>query len=482
MTTTTEQTATQGADLRLVDPATLLIDTNVRDSVHLDSGFVASIREHGVLVPIVAHQDPDGGLHVRYGQRRTLAAMQAGRTDVPVWVVTGEQVEADRIATQVIENDHRAALSTAQRVAAFEQMALLGVSAAQIAKRTGHHRKDIDAALTVAKSTAASTAAAEHGLTLDQAATIAEFDDDPDAVAALTATATDDPDGLAHHAQRLRDERTQAAAARQMVEDLTAQGLTVVDRPAWDAQTQPLGVLVDVVDGARVSIEVDAHATCPGHVAWVRSNYNGEPQTVYGCADPAGNGHTNWRSTSAAAASTGGPMNDEQKAERREVVANNKAWDSAQTVRRAWLGQFAARKSTPRDGAQFLAARLVDRAGALDPKHEVARTVLGLGEVPHYGQADPLAALIETASPARAAHLSLVLVLAAIEATTGRHTWRHGSAHAATYLRALASWGYGLSDVERLVTDPEQTSTTADEQEDEAGPGEDLDEEDDQDA
>ena len=55
-----------------VDPSTLLIDTNVRTQVRLDAKFKASIKTHGVLQPIVAIST-DEGLHVRFGQRRTLA-------------------------------------------------------------------------------------------------------------------------------------------------------------------------------------------------------------------------------------------------------------------------------------------------------------------------------------------------------------------------------------------------------------------------
>ena len=40
-----------------------------------------------------------------------------------------------------------------------------------------------------------------------------------------------------------------------------------------------------------------------------------------------------------------GSMTDEQKAERKELIANNKEWDAAETVRREWL---AARRGNKR--------------------------------------------------------------------------------------------------------------------------------------
>lgn len=70
-----------------VDPAELLVDRNARTGL-IERGrsgssaatrtLVASIREHGVLVPIVAVRLPDGQLRVRMGHRRTLVAVEVG--------------------------------------------------------------------------------------------------------------------------------------------------------------------------------------------------------------------------------------------------------------------------------------------------------------------------------------------------------------------------------------------------------------------
>jgi ParB family chromosome partitioning protein len=83
------------AELAMLDPATLLTDHNIRPP-RTDDAFrqlVASIREHGVLVPIVATRDHQG-IRVRYGHRRVLAAIEARRTDVPVVVYTGTLTDA----------------------------------------------------------------------------------------------------------------------------------------------------------------------------------------------------------------------------------------------------------------------------------------------------------------------------------------------------------------------------------------------------
>jgi ParB-like chromosome segregation protein Spo0J len=51
---------------------------------------------------------------------------------------------------QVTENDHREALTVAERVAAYEHLAAFGVGAAQIAKGMATSRPEVDSALTVA--------------------------------------------------------------------------------------------------------------------------------------------------------------------------------------------------------------------------------------------------------------------------------------------------------------------------------------------
>lgn len=84
------------AELRHLDPATLHIDANVRADVALDKDFLASVRDYGVLVPIVAVETADA-IRVRYGQRRTLAAIQGELESVPVYVTTEDGAdEADR--------------------------------------------------------------------------------------------------------------------------------------------------------------------------------------------------------------------------------------------------------------------------------------------------------------------------------------------------------------------------------------------------
>lgn len=160
-----------------VDPATLTVGANVRTDTHHDAReFAASIKARGVLEVITAYRDEDGHLVVLRGQRRTVVATEVGTpsSTVPVRVLPHPN-EADRITDQISENVHREAMNQREVCDGLEQLALLGVSAAQIAKRTGLARPTVKAALAVAGSESAKEAMTQEALTLDQAAILAEF-------------------------------------------------------------------------------------------------------------------------------------------------------------------------------------------------------------------------------------------------------------------------------------------------------------------
>ena len=48
-----------------VDPAQVIVEANVRSTAPLDKNFLASIRENGVITPILARRDEQGNIIVR---------------------------------------------------------------------------------------------------------------------------------------------------------------------------------------------------------------------------------------------------------------------------------------------------------------------------------------------------------------------------------------------------------------------------------
>lgn len=100
-------------------------------------------------------------LRVRFGHRRTLAAVAAGAASGPVVVAadeaTTDAASVERLVGQYAENEHRTGLSNAERIGVIEQLSAFGVSSAQIAKRTKATRTDVDAAGATALSLCSST-------------------------------------------------------------------------------------------------------------------------------------------------------------------------------------------------------------------------------------------------------------------------------------------------------------------------------------
>lgn len=317
-----------------IDPQTLVIEANVRPSAPLTAAFVQSVRENGVLTPVLARRDEQGNILVRAGQRRTLAAREAGVSTIPVYIVDADEATAERIIQQMVENDQREALTDGDRAAAFQQLAFEGMSVTAIAKRTGTKAKEVKTALAVAENATAASAIHEHTLTLDQAAVLIEFDDDPEARAQLIDVATHDPAQFAHTAQRARDDRARAKVKADTEADLTARGFNVLDRDRgyYETDYTRLSELV-TAEGDQATVEHIENAE--GRAAFVRVYITGKADVTYYLRDPKAAGFRK----ATGSGSNSGPMTDEQKAERRTLIANNKTFHVAKlSIRAPGLG------------------------------------------------------------------------------------------------------------------------------------------------
>lgn len=438
-----------------VDPHTVTIEENVRPegpSLPLTAEFIQSIRENGVLTPVLAWRDADGNVIVRAGQRRTLAAREAGVT-LPVYIVEG----GNRIIEQLVENDQRADLSEADRVQAWRALELEGMSVATIAKRTGTKRDRIKTGLTVAANETATALVAQTGLTLDQAATLIEFEDDPQTVAELTKTAGGNPDYFPVAVQRARNERAAAALREQTEAKLAAKGHRILsDRPNWDEPTPYR--LHQVTDEGGNHITDEYVENKPGIAVYVAA-YDGERFDLFYYVDDLDAAGLTIRPGESGAPK--GPMTDEQKAERKTLIANNKEWDAAEAVRREWVTTFLTRKTLPKDAMTVIATLLAsggyDLGQSIGHGNGQAQAFLGIER----GYGDKLADYL-TAHPTRAAHVAVAIVLGGIEQETSRTTWRYPRPEKAVYFQTLQAWGYPLSPVEKIAAMlPADTETTS---------------------
>jgi ParB family chromosome partitioning protein len=110
-----------------------------------------SIREHGVLQPLLVTEVGTGRYRILAGERRWRAARAAGLGRVPV--VIREQVgEAEALELALVENLQRRDLTPMEEARAYENLRTeRGLSQAAIAKRVGFDRSTIANALRLLK-------------------------------------------------------------------------------------------------------------------------------------------------------------------------------------------------------------------------------------------------------------------------------------------------------------------------------------------
>lgn len=277
-----------GADagtIQHLDPHALILETNVRPSAPITPAFVQSIRENGVLTPVLAHLDDLGTVTVRAGQRRVFAAREAGLATIPVYLLDADQAATERIVQQMVENDQREALTDGDRAAAFQQLAFEGLTVTAIARRTGTKAREVKTALAVAENQVAASAIQEHPLTLDQAAALIEFDDDDEIRADLIDVATKDPTQFAHAAQRARDEKGRAKVKADTEADLAGRGYTILDTDPgyYDTEYTRIGELL-TADDERVTVE--QIESIDGRAAHVRVYADGDANITSSSTTP----------------------------------------------------------------------------------------------------------------------------------------------------------------------------------------------------
>ncbi|GLU61667.1 ParB/RepB/Spo0J family partition protein [Paenarthrobacter ureafaciens] len=445
--------------LEMLDPTTLIVDINVRKDAALTPEFVASIKEHGVIEPVIAHRNEDGTVHVRMGQRRTLGAVEAQCPLIPV-MITASAEEAERIVSQVVENVQRAAMTEADEADAYHQLSLIGVSAAAIAKKTGRKKAIVEGALK-AKASEAGTAALGRGFTIEEALILAEFEGDQDATAELESALADEPDQLFHVAQQLRDDRTAAAALAAFTAELEAAGTTIVERPGYDDEETASVTSLKRANGEPAT-EEDANAV------YINRDYRGEFSTVPVIVGWKDLGFTQ-RYSYGSSSATKGPMTEEQKAERKTLIANNKAMESATTVRRDFVKTLLAKKQAPK-GWQYFTVHAIthhpDVARTYDGE-VAAEMVSAKTDGEKSWASNPLRDHVAK-STARPEFSLIALVCAGYEKAIAKDSWRNPSQTHMDYLNQLVLWGYTCSEVEQIIIDSskpaEETNDTEDSQ------------------
>ncbi|MGO2654389.1 MAG: ParB/RepB/Spo0J family partition protein [Pseudoclavibacter sp.] len=112
--------------------------------------LVHSVREFGVLQPIVVRHREEGGYELIMGERRLRASKAAGLEAIPA--IVRETADEDMLRDALLENLHRSNLNPLEEASAYQQlMQDFGITQEQLAQRIGRSRPQVSNTLRLLK-------------------------------------------------------------------------------------------------------------------------------------------------------------------------------------------------------------------------------------------------------------------------------------------------------------------------------------------
>jgi len=104
--------------------------------------LVHSVREFGVLQPVVVRQNEAGEFELIMGERRTRAAREAGLAKIPA--ILRETEDENLLRDALLENLHRSQLNPLEEASAYSQLLEdFGITQEELATRIGRSRPQI---------------------------------------------------------------------------------------------------------------------------------------------------------------------------------------------------------------------------------------------------------------------------------------------------------------------------------------------------
>lgn len=140
-----ELLAVPGARLIEIDPNAIVPNPR-QPRTHFDTDDLAelvhSIREFGVLQPVVVRTNADGKYELIMGERRTRAAREAGLTAIPA--ILRDTADDALLRDALLENLHRSQLNPLEEASAYQQLLDdFGITQEELAGRIGRSRPQI---------------------------------------------------------------------------------------------------------------------------------------------------------------------------------------------------------------------------------------------------------------------------------------------------------------------------------------------------
>lgn len=165
---------------------------NIRRNLGDLTELIESIAGIGVLQPLTVAPAADFFESHTYvviaGHRRLAAARIAGLTTIPCLVRPDLTLEVDQLQAMLVENIQRSDLTVMEEAVAYEQLGLMGVTAAKIAKTTGRSRQTVESRLKLMDLPEKARGRVDSGqLSLKDAEWFAQFADDAELTALIDA-------------------------------------------------------------------------------------------------------------------------------------------------------------------------------------------------------------------------------------------------------------------------------------------------------
>lgn len=140
-----ELVETPGVRLIHIDPNDIVPNPR-QPRTHFDADDLAelvhSIREFGVLQPVVVRKNEEGKYELIMGERRTRASREAGLTSIPA--IVRETADEDLLRDALLENLHRSELNPLEEASAYQQLLDdFGITQEALAQRIGRSRPQI---------------------------------------------------------------------------------------------------------------------------------------------------------------------------------------------------------------------------------------------------------------------------------------------------------------------------------------------------
>lgn len=120
------------------------------DGESLDE-LTASIKQHGILQPLVVEPLAEGRYNLQIGKRRMAAAKLIGLEKVPALILEGSLSSEKSLAIRLVENLHREDLDPIDEAEAYSTLKKMGTKVSAIARLVGKERTYISHSMRLLK-------------------------------------------------------------------------------------------------------------------------------------------------------------------------------------------------------------------------------------------------------------------------------------------------------------------------------------------